>query len=51
MIVPKGRRQNDRDREVIPNPRPIQQLRIFSGQNTRGMCRDVDLPTLGGVPF
>ena len=51
VIVPRGRIQNDCDGEVIPNPRPIQRLRILSGENTWGMCRDVTLPTLSGVAF
>ena len=51
MIIPRGRRRNYRDGEVVPNPRPIQRLRIFSGENMRGMCRDVALPTLGGFAF
>ena len=45
-IVPRGRRRNDCDREVIPNPCPIQRLHILSGENMRGMCQDVALPTL-----
>ena len=31
MIIPRGRRLNDRGGEVIPNPCPIQRLRILSG--------------------
>ena len=51
MIEPRGRRRNDCNREAIPNPCPIQRLRILSGENTRGVCRDVALPTLGSVAF
>ena len=51
VIVPRGWRRNDRDGEVIPNPRPIQHLWILIGENTRGVCRDVALPTLAGVAF
>ena len=47
----KGRHRNDRNGEVIPNNHPIQRICILSGENTRGMCRDVALPTLGGVDF
>ena len=31
VIVPRGGRRNDRDGEVIPNPRHIQHIRILSG--------------------
>ena len=51
FILPRGRRRNEGTGEVIPNPRPIQCLRILSGENTREICRYVDLPTLGGVAF
>ena len=51
VILPRGWRWNERNREVIPNPCPIQRLRILSGENTRGMLWDVALPTLGGVAF
>ena len=51
MVVPRGRHQNDRNGEVITNPCFIQRLRILSGENTRGMCQDVALLTLGGVAF
>ena len=51
MIAPRGRRQNDRNREVIPKPLAIQLLRILNGGNMPGMFRDVALPTLGGVAF
>ena len=51
VIVPRGRCWNDRNREVIPNPCPIQCLHILSGENMWGMCRDAALPTLGGVAF
>ena len=50
MIVPSGRRQNDRNREVIPNPRPIQRLCIISGENMRGMCRMCPCPPLAMLP-
>ena len=50
-IVPRGRRRNNRDGEIIPNPRPIQRLCILGGENKQGMCWDVELPTLGGVDF
>ena len=33
VIVPRGRHHNDRDGGVIPNPCPIQRLRILSGEN------------------
>ena len=36
MIVPRGRLYNDRDGEVIPNPHPIQRLRILSGETRKG---------------
>ena len=51
VIVPWGRHQNDRNGEFIPNPRPIQRLCILNAENTRRMCRDVALPTLGGFAF
>ena len=51
MIVPRVWRRNYRNGEVIPNPCTIQRLHILSGGNTQGMCRDVALPTLGGVAF
>ena len=51
MILPIGRRRNDRNGEIIPNPFPIKRLRILSGGNMRGIFRDVALPTLGGVAF
>ena len=31
------------------NPRTIQRLRLLPGENTRGICREVALLTLGGV--
>ena len=36
---------------MVANPRPIQRLRLLPGENTRGMCREVAFPTLGGVTF
>ena len=51
VIVPRGRRRNDCDRKVIPNPCIIQRLCIISEENMRGMCRDVAFPTLNGVAF
>ena len=50
-IAPRRQRQNDRDGDVISNPRPFQRLHILSGENRRGMRRDVALPTLGSVAF
>ena len=49
--MPRGRRQNECNGEVIPNPCPIQRLRILSGESTRGMCLHLALPTPGGVAF
>ena len=46
-MVPRGRRQNDYDGEVITNPCLIQRLCILSGENTLGVA----LPTLGVVAF
>ena len=37
VIVPRGRRRNERNGEVIPNPCPTQRIYILSGENTRGM--------------
>ena len=34
VITPRERHRNNRDREVTPNSRPIQHLRILSGENT-----------------
>ena len=51
LVAPQGRRREDRSGEVITNSRPIQRLRLLPGENTRGMCREVALPTLGGVDF
>ena len=51
MVAPWGRRCEDRSGEAIANPRPIQNLRLLPGENTRGMCMEVSLPTLGGVAF
>ena len=34
VIILRGRLRNDRDGEVIPNPCPIQSLRILNGGNT-----------------
>ena len=51
MIVRRGRRRNDCNKEVIPNPRPIKRLCILSGENMQGMRRDVALPILDGVAF
>ena len=51
MIVPRGRRRNDCNNEVITNPRPIERLCIVSGVNTRGVYRAVALPNLGGFAF
>ena len=49
LVAPRGRRREDRSGEALANLRPIQRLRLLPGENTRGMCREVDLPTLGGV--
>ena len=51
VIVLRGRHWNDRYREVITKPCTIQRLSILSEKKTRGMCRDVALPTLRGVAF
>ena len=51
LVAPRGRCRKDRSREAIVNPRPIQRLRLLPGENTQGMCREVALPTLGGVTF
>ena len=51
LVAPRGRRRKDRSGEAIANPRPIQRLRLLPGENTRGICRDLALPTLGGVAF
>ena len=51
VIGTRGGCWNERDGEVITNPHTIQRLRILSGENTRGMCWDVALPTLGGIAF
>ena len=50
VIVTKGRRWNDATGRS-PHNHPIQRLHIPSGDNTQGMCRDVALPTLGGIAF
>ena len=50
-MVPWGRRREDCSGEVIANPRPIQRLSLLPEENTRGICREVALPTLGGVAF
>ena len=49
MIIPRGRHKNDRNREVIPNPRRIQRPGILSWENTRCVCWVVAFPTLSGV--
>ena len=51
LVAPRGRRREDRSGESIANPRPIQSLCLLPGENTRGMYREVALPTLGGVTF
>ena len=51
VIVSRGRHQNNHNGEVITKPRPIKCIRILSWGNTRGMCWDVALPTLGIVAF
>ena len=51
LVAPRGCQHKDRIREAIANQRPIQRLRLLLGENTRGMCREVALPTLGGVAF
>ena len=50
-MAPRERRREDRSKEAIANPRPIQCLRLLPGENTRGVCREVALPTLGGFAF
>ena len=35
----------------MSNLRPIQRLRLLPDENTRGICREEALPTLGGVAF
>ena len=45
MVAPWGRRCEDRSGEANANPRPIQNLRLLPGENTRGMCMEVSLPT------
>ena len=51
LVAPRGCRRKDRSGEAIAKPRPIQCLRLLPGENTRGICREVALPTLGGVAF
>ena len=51
LVAPQGRCRNERNGEAIANLRHIQRLRLISRENTRGMCREVALPTLGGVTF
>ena len=51
VILLRGGRRNDHNVKVILNPRPIQRLWILIGENTRGVCLDVALPTLGGIAF
>ena len=50
-MAPRGRRREERGGQVVSNPRPIQSLRLLPGENTRGICREVALPTLGVVAF
>ena len=50
-MAPIGRRREERGRQTVSNPRPIQRLHLLPGENTRGICREVALPTLGGVAF
>ena len=51
MAAPWGRRHEERGGQVVSNPRPIQRLHLLPGKNTRGICREVALPTLGGFSF
>ena len=46
-----GRRREDRGEQAVSNPRPIQRMHLLPGENTRDICREVSLPTLGGVAF
>ena len=50
-MEPRGRRRKERGGQAVSNPRPIQSLHLLPGENTRGICREVALPTLGGVDF
>ena len=50
-MAPRRRRREERGGQVVSNPRPIQRLSLLPGENTRGICREVALPTLGGVAF
>ena len=50
-VAPRGRRREERGGQAVSNPRPIQRLRLLPGENTWGICREVALPTLGGVAF
>ena len=49
--VKEERRRKERGGQAVSNPRPIQRLRLLPGENTRGICREVALPTLGEVAF
>ena len=50
-MAPRGRRREERGRQAVSKPRPIQHLHLLPVENTRGICREVSLPTLGGVAF
>ena len=43
--TPRG---NGHDGDPVPNLRPIQRLRLLPGENTRGVLRNVTLPTING---
>ena len=47
----RGGDRREREGSPIPNPRPIQRLRLKAGENTRGVLRDTALPTVNGCVF
>jgi len=47
----RGGDRRDREGSPVPNPRPIQRLRLKAGENTRGVLRDTALPTVNGCVF